>query len=168
MQYKAGQKIGYITLIKDTGKRKNKGNIIWECQCVCGKVFERGSDSLWQSTHKKCMPSCGCKWSSKRNIGKIYGHDQNRIDKARKSLGQIDGTTMQGIDRKSMNKNNRSGFRGVCFTKGKWKAAITFRGKNPETKYFIHKEDAIAHRKYLEQKYFEPVIEEYKRRGGKE
>lgn len=77
---------------------------------------------------------------------------------------------MQGIDRKSINKNNKSGVRGVCFKtrEQKWQAEITLRGRSVGRKYFNTKEEAIAHRQELEREYFDPIKERYKEQKEKE
>ena len=51
-----GQKFGKLTVIKDTGKRTNGRNIIWECQCDCGKIIEVPTNNLKQNN----TMSCGC------------------------------------------------------------------------------------------------------------
>lgn len=51
-----GQKFGKLTVIKETGQRKNTRNIIWECECECGSKILVESNNLI-SGHTK---SCGC------------------------------------------------------------------------------------------------------------
>lgn len=71
---------------------------------------------------------------------------------------------MQGIDRKSINKNNKSGVRGVCFKQKeqKWQADLMLRGKSMDRKHFDTKEEAIRWRKHLEEIYYEPIKERYR------
>ena len=160
-KYKIGSKWGYLTIIEDTGKRNKGGNVIWVCQCKCGKKVIRASDSLYECKYHKLNSSCGCMIS--KAIGKREADNPIRKEKAREGLGQIDGTTMQGIDRKTMNKNNKSGVRGVHWAsrQKKWRACLELRGVQYR-KDFDNKEDAIKYRKYLEEKYFEPIKERYK------
>lgn len=40
-----GQRFGYLTVIKDTGKRLHR-SIIWECKCDCGNIHEVTSNNL--------------------------------------------------------------------------------------------------------------------------
>lgn len=157
-----GDTYGYLTLVEDTGQRTNDGSVIWKCKCVCGKIVYRRSDCINESIRKGCIISCGCK--KDKSIGKKYAFDERRIQLARESLGQIDGTTMQGINRKNLNKNNKSGVRGVCFInrKQKWRAEVMLRGQSIERRLFDKKEDAIAWRKHLEEKYFEPIKAKYR------
>lgn len=157
-----GDTYGYLTLVEDTGQRTNDGSVIWKCQCDCGNIVHRRFDCITESLIKGCAISCGCK--KDKSIGKKYAFDEKRIRLARESLGQIDGTTMQGINRKNLNKNNKSGVRGVCFQtkKQKWQADIVLRGVSRERKLFDNKEDAILWRQYLEEKYFEPIKAKYR------
>lgn len=163
-----GDKYGYLTIVEDSGRRRSNGEVVWKCQCECGNIVHRSTDSIMQSVVKGCVISCGCK--KDKSIGKRFAYDEDRINKAREALGQIDGTTMQGIDRKSLNKNNKSGVRGVCFKSREqlWQADITLRGKSVGRKLFTKKEDAIAWRKYLEEEYFEPIKEEYKKQKSQD
>ena len=50
-----GQVFGKLTVLKETGERKS-GNIVWLCQCECGKQVSVSSDAL-RSGHTK---SCSC------------------------------------------------------------------------------------------------------------
>lgn len=160
---KVGDRYGYLTIIEETEKRSRNGDVFWKFRCDCGKELIRGMDSITQSINKGCIISCGCQ-KPKRDIGNLFANDPNRKDLARKSLGQIDGTTIQGIDRKNLNKNNKSGVRGVCYKtrEQRWQAEVFLRGKAVERKYFDNKEDAIAWRQHLEKKYFDPIKKKYK------
>jgi len=157
----SGDKYGYLTLIEPIDKRTKHGGVYWKCQCECGNIVHRAWDSFYQSLANGCAISCGCK--KDKSIGQRLAHDEERIRLARESLGQIEGTTMQGIDRKNINKNNKSGVRGVCYksSRGLWQADLVLRGVSMERRYFKNKEDAIVWRKYLEEKYFEPIKEKY-------
>lgn len=157
-----GDKYGHLTILEDSGRRDKSGGVIWRCQCDCGNIVHRRADCIVESLIKGSVISCGCKRD--KSIGKRLAFDKERIDKARKALGQIEGTTMQGIDRKSLNKNNKSGIRGVCFKtrEQKWQADIVLRGKSIERKLFSTKEEAILWRMYLEEKYYDPIKERFK------
>ena len=160
-----GDKYGYLTLLEDTGERTNSGNVVWKCQCDCGNIVHRTQDSLMQSTVKGCVISCGCKRD--KSIGQRLAYDPIRIDKARESLGQIDGTTMQGISEQKLRKNNTSGIRGVAYDpkKGYWRARLMIARKE-HCGFFRTKEEAIAYRKYLEEIYYEPVKDKYRQEKG--
>lgn len=49
---------GKLTVIKDSGKRDNKGSIIWECQCECGNITFVSTSNL--TREKDSTISCGC------------------------------------------------------------------------------------------------------------
>lgn len=51
----SGQRFGQLVAIKDSGKRIGT-NVIWTCQCDCGKIVEVRADLLRQGRVK----SCGC------------------------------------------------------------------------------------------------------------
>lgn len=59
------KKFGRLKALKDTGKRKNTGSIIWLCVCDCGNFKEVDSINLIRE-HTK---SCGClhKETARRN-----------------------------------------------------------------------------------------------------
>ena len=40
-----GQKFGRLTVIKDSGERKDN-RIIWECQCECGNIVYHSTNNL--------------------------------------------------------------------------------------------------------------------------
>ena len=50
-----GKRFGWLTVIEDTGKRKN-GFVVWICQCDCGGLKEVRTTSLRAGATK----SCGC------------------------------------------------------------------------------------------------------------
>ena len=52
-----GQKFNRLTVLEDTGKRKN-GSIIWLCQCDCGNLCEISGGSLTRTNRP--TRSCGC------------------------------------------------------------------------------------------------------------
>ena len=56
--YKIGDKIGKLTIVKDTLKRSKNKDIIWECVCDCGNPSPIEVTSLYLTTSP--YPSCGC------------------------------------------------------------------------------------------------------------
>ena len=52
-----GVKDSYLTVIEKTNKRSSKGEIIWKCQCECGKIVELNGSEVRRGKTK----SCGCK-----------------------------------------------------------------------------------------------------------
>ena len=65
-----GQKFGNLTVLEDTGERKNR-QVVWKCQCDCGNITQVVGGSL-RSGHTK---SCGClsKEGGKKNVLDITG-----------------------------------------------------------------------------------------------
>ena len=63
-----GRKVGRLTVIRDSGKRTHKGNVIWLCLCSCGNLKEVFTTTLTRRTTR----SCGCLRSdeSKKRVKK--------------------------------------------------------------------------------------------------
>lgn len=143
-----GQKFGRLIAIKS--KNVNK-RYKWYCECDCG-------NKIWVSTanlingHTK---SCGClsRETASKNSNKYFSNYRKN--------NYIEGTSIVRLKSKR-SKNNCSGVRGVYFdnTSQKWIAKLTFRGKTYK-KSFRTKSEAINYRKYLEEKYFKPILEAY-------
>lgn len=51
-----GQKFGRLTALYPTDKRDRSKNVVWVCQCECGKITEVGSGRLRSGSTN----SCGC------------------------------------------------------------------------------------------------------------
>ena len=47
----------YLTVLEKTTKRSSRGEIIWKCQCECGKILELNGSEIRRGKTK----SCGCK-----------------------------------------------------------------------------------------------------------
>ena len=52
-----GQKFNRLTVLEDTGKRKN-GSVVWLCKCDCGNICEINGGSLTRTNRP--TKSCGC------------------------------------------------------------------------------------------------------------
>lgn len=122
----------------------------WVCKCDCGK-------EKWIETRhltKGYTKSCGCICT-------------DTIQNARKKFqkeNMVEGTSLKGISR-NLNKNNKTGSKGVCYSPvvKKYVAYLTFKGKKI-TKRFNTENEAIKYRKELEGKYFKPILEKYKKK----
>lgn len=138
-----GKKFGKLTVLKETGKKHECYKYL--CKCDCGNIKEVTSHSLISGETQ----SCGCliKEAARQN-GCIDKYSNTRISCLSSKLSKL----------------NKSGFKGVCWSKRskKWYANIGFRKKHICLGYFDKKEDAIKARKEAEEKYFRPVIQEYK------
>lgn len=64
-----GQKFDYLTVIKDSGKRRADRSVLWECQCICGTICYRTSSNLKSSS----LHSCGCRQRENININNLCG-----------------------------------------------------------------------------------------------
>lgn len=51
-----GQKYGKLTVLYPTDERGSNGNIVWHCQCSCGRFI----DVPWSSLNRGHTTSCGC------------------------------------------------------------------------------------------------------------
>ena len=74
-----GQKFGYLTVINEIGPDKNR-NIVWKCQCDCGKIIHVFAQNLIRNH----TISCGC-YNSKSIKERNFKHGQA----TRKSTNQI-------------------------------------------------------------------------------
>ena len=53
-----GKQFGRLTVIEDSGKRDNRGGIIWKCQCSCGNFSFVSTSNLMRLS--EATISCGC------------------------------------------------------------------------------------------------------------
>lgn len=70
-----GMKFGFLQVLKITDSRLYSGSIVWECQCVCGKILTVPSKRLISGTTK----SCGCKRDILRVSQKTLLSDFERV-----------------------------------------------------------------------------------------
>ena len=145
-----GNKYGELTVIDDLGTTLIRGNRIRKltCRCSCGDI----SDYIASHLTSKNTTSCG--------------HVRAKVldDLLKKDTVEI-GTRLSCISPNiKMNKNNKSGVKGVSWSKKtkKWEAHIKFKKKKIHLGLYEHKQDAIKARKLAEEKYFEPVLEKHK------
>lgn len=141
-----GERIGSLTFIKPIG-RTEQGRYIWECQCDCGNIVNK---TIQAAKHSK---SCGCK--------KIKAVKKS-MQKNSQKLIRTENTCLNSLTQKK-SKNNTSGVKGVGWdsSRGKWRAQITFKGKNYGLGSYSTKEEAIRARKEAEEKLFKPILEKY-------
>lgn len=137
-----GQKFGRLTALEPTIRRMG-GSVVWRCRCDCGNEAEVAYNSLVSGNTK----SCGC-------LAKEH-------ESPAKCLRYIGGTCVEMLERKSLRKDNTSGYTGVISFRGKWRAQITFKGKTYNLGTYIKVEDAAAARKEAEEKIFGEFLEWY-------
>lgn len=88
-----GQKFNRLTVLEDTGKRKN-GSVIWLCQCDCGNTCEVCGGSLTRTNRP--TRSCGClkKETDKQPKGNIINLINQKFGKL--TVIQRDGSDARG------------------------------------------------------------------------
>ena len=163
-----GDKFGKLTLIEDTGERTNNGGVIWKCQCECGNIVHRDWSVIMASTRAGRLISCGC--GLKVTNHDLYERTKDLPQKREnflKGITQIEGTTVAGIVRHKLNKNNKTGYRGVNYDEKshKYRARLQLAGKHYE-KSFATLHEAVLYRQYLEDKYYGPIIEQARQMPG--
>ena len=128
-----GQKFGRLTAIEPTSKRKQRC-VVWKCKCDCGNNVLVSTGYLLN----KQVQSCGC---LRKETGFKNGRQlaQINIDE-----NVILGTNILLIAKEEPNKNNKTGYKGVCLEKssGRYVAQIQFRNKNYKLGRFGTAEEA--------------------------
>ena len=121
-----GKEYGYLTVVEPVGKQCD-GGIIWQCRCKCGKEVERSANKLM--TYQTI--SCGC----------IHGEHLRSFGKF------IDGTSLrQSIEDRVYSTRSLSGYTGVTWQDGKWRAAITYKGQTFSLGCYSKLDDAVKAR----------------------
>lgn len=144
-----GKRYNRLTVLKATGKRTKKQEIIYKCKCDCGNIKYTTSARLKNGSVK----SCGCyNIETSKEIG-IKARQRN--DKYYK-----DGTFLCALDFKKPKANNDSGYTGIHWhNRDKiWEANITLKGKRYYLGRFNNINDAIKIRKTAEDILFKPVL----------
>lgn len=90
------------------------------------------------------------------------------MQKMKNTLKCFENTSVKVLEDRKLNKNNKSGVRGVSFNKfkNKWCANIKVQRKNIYLGSYNTKEEAIEARKEGEKKYFKPIIDRYYNQGS--
>lgn len=144
------KKFGKLIAIKPTKERTNRGSVIWECKCECGKFCYVSENALENNTTK----SCGCsKEESWKKVREKFIKNEC-----------VEDTVLCNLTNKKR-KDNTSGRKGVYWVKkvGMWRVSITFQGKTHNLGYFKDFEKAVIAREEAEEKYFKPILEKYGR-----
>lgn len=121
-----GMTFGYLTAIEPTDKRDRK-NVVWRCQCKCGKMVEITATCLLLGNTK----SCGC----------ILTEHLQRANK------YIDHTSLrQALEEREKSTRTPSGYTGVVPKGDKWQAQIYYKGKRHNLGVYSNINDAIKAR----------------------
>ena len=139
-----GQRYGNLTVLapaENIGKRT-----AWRCRCSCGRETVVKTYHL-RSGHTQ---SCGC---------------QNGGGEPRHALGlsYIDGTCVELLAAKTVRRDNTSGVPGVEWwtSKGRWRAAICFKGRRYYLGSYNRFEDAVKARKRAEEDMHDQFLREF-------
>ena len=139
-----GQRFGKLTVLRPA---KNIGDrTAWICRCDCGQEQVVRLDDL-RSGHTK---TCGCQRSATINL-------------LRSRLNYVDGTCVERLQTKTVQKNNTSGVSGVEWLphRQKWKASICFKKKRYHLGCYFKFEDAVEARKRAEEDLHDNFLREY-------
>jgi hypothetical protein len=136
----AGQKFGMLTAIKSANYKKDH-QFVWECKCDCGNICYMKATEL----NRGIVASCGC---SKKEV------------LLRKC---VENTNLNLIKNQKPNRNNKTGIKGVFWSKirHKYYATICFQRVIHRLGYHDTIEEAAKARKRAEEVYFKPILEKY-------
>lgn len=127
------------------------------CRCDCGNIHRARIDSLTRT--KNPVRSCGClRVQTARMIGNTYGITAlNKLHE----FGKEFGTNFGIIEKKSLDKRNKSGHTGVWhdLKRGNYRAYININGKQKILGKFKEYNDAVKAREEAEEMYYLPLIE---------
>lgn len=138
------EKYNRLTPIRATDRRDNFDNVIWECRCDCGNTHYASYNNILTGAIK----SCGCLKKEKTSENMKKGFQKHA------KMHLIDGTNIARISLDRPSKNNTSGVTGVYSERGKWRALITFKGKQYDLGRHEKFEDAVNARRKKEEELF--------------
>lgn len=143
-----GQRVGKLTVLERSdryGPRGKRQVRLWKCQCDCGAITYKATDSL----HNRSVSMC------KRCA------EQYAMTKARACAGFVQGTQLSKLSPASNSSQNTTGVRGVYLDRrtGRYRARIKFQGKLYNLGCYATLEEAIAARREGETRYFGAFLE---------
>lgn len=148
----AGRRFGKLVAVRRLDKKRNN-NCIWLCRCDCGKEIETTTNALMSGNTRSC--GCGRAEAMRRTVEK-HGTVAERVR-------LVDGTCIEKLERKTLQRNNTSGHTGVQARGNKWIAVITFKGKVHYLGSYASLENAVRARKQAEEHLFGSFLEQYYR-----
>lgn len=139
----SGQKIGKLTILERSDKYGSRGKRqtqLWKCQCECGAITYKATDTLTNPDISMCQ-KCAGKYTA---------------EKARANAGFEGGTQIAKIKDQPDVSDNLSGVRGVYLDRktGKYRARLKFQGKLYNLGCYTLLEDAVKARKRGEEEIF--------------
>lgn len=143
-----GQRFGRLTVLErsdQTATRGSRTRKLWKCQCDCGAITYKATDTLTNPDMSMCK-ACA---------------DQYGAAKARDNAGYVGGTQLAKIQEKPLESNNQTGFRGVYRNSrtSRFVVRIKFQKKLYHIGCFDNIEDAIKARLEAEEQFFGPYRE---------
>lgn len=139
-----GKRFGKLKVIYPKSKTKS-GNIIWHCECECGKKTNVRAGDL----HSKHTKSCGClKYQPPEELK--------------------EGVLLSHLASTQAKKNNKSGYRGVTLHRKKFMARIFLKGKAYYLGVFPTAEEAYDKYLAVKEKLHVPLLEKYNYQPKKE
>lgn len=144
-----GQTFGKLMVLGRSEKRNSRGartTPMWECQCECGNITYKATDTLKNEEESMCSE---CQGKFAASIMRV-------------AAGYVGGTQISRIKSDKLISTNTSGCRGVYYDKktNKYRARLKFKGKIMNFGSYENFEDAVAARKAAEQEYYGSFLEE--------
>lgn len=147
----AGRHIGRLTVLERSDRYGNRGARrvrLWKCQCDCGAITYKATDTLTNPDVSMCQ-ECAGKYAA---------------EKARAGAGFVSGTQISKIKDISSKSDNLSGVRGVYLDKktGRYRARLRFQGKMYNFGSYVQLEDAIKARQRGEETIYGAFLDAHK------
>lgn len=138
-----GQVFGRLTVLGRSNRRNPRGARTtpqWKCQCECGAITYKATDTLTNSDLSMCA-----------RCAEIYA-----AESARKAAGYAEGTQISRIRNMNAPSTNTSECRGVYYDKrtNKYRARLKFQGRIMSFGSFSEFQDAVEARKNAEKLYY--------------
>ena len=138
-----GKRFGRLMILGRSDKRGSRGTRtvpLWECQCDCGTITYRATDTLTNPDVSMCADCL-----------KTYAPE-----KMREKAGYVDGTQVTKLKLGATASTNASGVRGVYYDRktGKYRARLKFKGRILSFGSYSKLEDAIKAREAAEKEYY--------------
>lgn len=151
-----GKKYPGTRLFIDDWGVNDKNRTIYHCTCDCGNKLDVDYDQLKRGKVK----SCGCLRveNSRKAIQQAY----QKGDEIQK-LARIDGSSAINLTQK-LSSNSTTNVKGVSKTKHGYRAYINVARKQIHLGSFDTLEEAKQARILAEEKYYQPILEEFSKR----
>lgn len=121
-----GIRFGRLTALYPMDERRRR-NVVWHCVCDCGREVDVPSAWLLSGD----TASCGCRKGEVLFYANKY----------------YDGTSIEQSMSERLLPNNTSGYTGVIWNRGRWKAQIQYKGSSHFLGSYRNIEDAAEARK---------------------